>query len=256
MVWESEPDNISIPTNSVHVWMMDLDANKSLASSLSKMLSPDEKKKATRYYFEIDSLRYTVARATLRLLLSRYLKQQPTALEFGYTEFGKPFLKGDGPPLAFSFNVSHSAHLALFAFSTHAELGVDIEEHKNDLATLDIANRFFFGAEIDELKSCSKADFGICFFNCWTRKEAYIKAKGMGLSLPLNSFAVEARKYPVSKLLVSHRFPEDTTLYSIVPFEPAPHFSAAFAVNAPVQESNFIKMDMLKFWHRERQANG
>ena len=243
MVWENEPENVQKPIKSLHVWMVNLDANKSMAPELTKMLSVDEKEKAARFYFEKDQLRYIVARATLRLLLGRYLKRQPQMLQFGYTEFGKPFLSGHGLSSILSFNVSHSSQLALFAFSSCSELGVDIEEQRGDLATLDLAKRFFFGTEIDALKSCRKEDFNACFFNCWTRKEAYMKAKGLGLSLPLDSFAVEAHIDSMPKLLVSRHYPDDAKCYSIIAFEPAACCSAAIAVNSSFEKPRFIKLE-------------
>ncbi len=252
MAWERESENVSMPNNTVHVWLMNLDANRDLVAELTKLLSLDEKEKAAQYHFEKDSSRYALARATLRILLARYLKKSPAGFEFGYNEFGKPFLKNAALSPQLSFNVSHSAHLALFAFSRCSQLGVDIEMHRKEFATLELAERFFFGAEIESLKLCDQANLTTCFFDCWTRKEAYIKAKGLGLSLPLDSFAVSTEISDSTRLLLSKWYPQDPAQFSLQSFDTETSFSAAVAVNEPAAKLEIFKIkSIIDYWEGE-----
>jgi 4'-phosphopantetheinyl transferase len=121
----------------------------------------------------------------LRGLLARYLGVGPEELEFQYGEFEKPALRS-GP----WFNLSHSGPVALYAFSSAGEIGIDVELDDADFARERIAERFFSPAEVRLLRSLPAEDQPRAFLTCWTRKEAFIKARGDGLSLALDSFDV------------------------------------------------------------------
>jgi 4'-phosphopantetheinyl transferase len=149
------------------------------------LLSADERERADRFYFERDRRRYVVGRALLRKLLARYTAVGADELAFDYGQFGKPSL-GAGP----SFNLSHSGEVALYAFAAAGELGVDVEVDDADFAKDRIAERFFSPAEVRVLRSLPPAAQPRAFLCCWTRKEAFIKARGDGLSLALDSFDV------------------------------------------------------------------
>jgi 4'-phosphopantetheinyl transferase len=174
-----------LPRHEVHVWRGSLSRPAAEVARLRGLLAPDERLRADRYRFERDRSRYIVGRATLRLLLARYLDAAPGELEFGYGEFDKPYLAG-GP----SFNLSHSGAVALYAFAGAGELGVDIELDDADFASERIAERFFSPAEVGVLRSLPAESQPRAFLTCWTRKEAFIKARGDGLSLALDSFDV------------------------------------------------------------------
>jgi 4'-phosphopantetheinyl transferase len=169
----------------VHIWRGSLSRRPGEIARLRDLLTPDEYGRADRYRFERDRSRYIVGRATLRLLLARYLDAAPNELEFGYGEFDKPYLDG-GP----SFNLSHSGAVALYAFAAAGELGVDVELDDADLSRELIAERFFSPAEVSVLRSLPAGVQRRAFLTCWTRKEAFIKARGDGLSLALDSFDV------------------------------------------------------------------
>ncbi len=149
------------------------------------LLATDEHARADRFRFERDRSRYIVGRATLRLLLARYMGAEPAELEIGYGEFDKPYLDG-GP----SFNLSHSGHVALYAFAAAGELGIDVELDDADLSREQIAERFFSPVEVGVLRALPTDVQPRAFLTCWTRKEAFIKARGDGLSLALESFDV------------------------------------------------------------------
>jgi 4'-phosphopantetheinyl transferase len=171
--------------NEVHVWRGSLSRRPGEVARLRDLLTPDECARADRCRFERDRSRYIVGRATLRLLLARYLDSEPNELEIAYGEFDKPYLDG-GP----SFNLSHSGPVALYAFAAAGELGVDVELVDADLSRELIAERFFSPAEVSVLRSLPAEAQPRAFLTCWTRKEAFIKARGDGLSLALDSFDV------------------------------------------------------------------
>ena len=168
------------------MWRASLDQPADVVSGLSVALCSAERDRAARFRFERDRARYIVGRALLRRLLGGYLGMAPDEVEFRYGAFEKPFLVCDGP----WFNVSHSGPVALYAFSSAAEIGVDVEEVQRDFSRERIAERFFSPAEVTALRSLPVSDQPCAFLRCWTRKEAFVKARGDGLSLALDSFDV------------------------------------------------------------------
>lgn len=178
-----------LPTDEVHVWGATLDMSPSGLEALRQILSSDERERAGRFHFATDQRRSIIGRGYLRLLLGRILKLPADRLQFEYDEFGKPSLAPDQSfPLQFS--VSHSGDLILIAIATGRAVGVDVEEIRTDLDPDLIAERFFSARECRSLASLSGPSRYKAFFACWTRKEAYLKAKGTGLSLPLDQFDV------------------------------------------------------------------
>ncbi len=173
----------------IHVWQAWLDRGAEEVQRLEALLSPEETARANRFHFEQDRNHYVVGRAVLREMLGRYLEQVPSALEFSYGEHGKPALAGAASS-SLSFNLSHSAGLAVYAFARERSLGIDVERVKPDFASEDIARRYFSTREVNDLLSIPETKRTESFFRCWTRKEAYIKARGEGLRIPLDSFSV------------------------------------------------------------------
>ena len=174
----------------IHVWQAWLDRGAEEVQRLESFLSPEEIARANRFHFEQDRNHYIVGRGLLRELLSKYLDQAPSALEFSYGEHGKPTLAGAAASSGLSFNLSHSGGLAVYAFARERSLGVDVERVKPDFASEDIARRYFSAREVNDLVTLPIAERTEAFFRCWTRKEAYIKARGEGLRIPLDGFSV------------------------------------------------------------------
>ena len=172
--------------NEVHLWLAAVPDCLEDLKTFREVLDADERERAARFHFERDRERYIVARGVLRLLLNAYLGTSQFALTTN--KFGKPFLQA--PHNTLHFNVSHSRDLALFGFTLVSEIGADVENIRPDFATLEIANRFFAPDEAATLAQLSDSERAAAFFNCWSRKEAYIKARGIGLSLGLSTFAV------------------------------------------------------------------
>ena len=176
-----------LPEKEVHLWHCRFDANKRNIETFKRILSDDEKEKAAKFKFDIHREQAVISRGVLRTLLGKYIKKHPHDLRFGYTEFGKPFLKENS---SLGFNVSHSGNRAIFGFVHHAEIGVDIEKRKDDFEVMEIAQHFFSSDEILALENLPQIQRISAFYRCWTRKESFIKAKGSGLSFSLSSFSV------------------------------------------------------------------
>lgn len=173
----------------VHVWQADLEVSAGMLPELRATLSADELTRAARFHFPRDRDRFTAAHAIVRVILGGYLQASPAALEFSNNEYGKPALAGnwrDGP----RFNLSHSGELVVIAIARDREVGVDVEQYVPDRADLTVAEYYFSPAEVARLRALPESVRPRAFFTCWTRKEAYIKALGMGLAIPLDSFDV------------------------------------------------------------------
>src|SRR5688572_17022812 len=173
----------------IHVWSAQLEDPDCDVSRFYEALTNDERDRAARFHFERHRRRFIVGRGILRTLLACYLGVRACDIRFEYTAKGKPLL-AEPRVKNFGCNVSHSGDLALFAFALGAPVGVDVEiirpiEHMDA-----IAKRFFSPLENEMLQQVTPADRLEAFFNCWTRKEAYIKAEGLGLWIPLDSFTV------------------------------------------------------------------
>jgi len=188
--WNHSPDGIDISKDEAHVWRASLDQDAKVIANLAALLSQDERQRAVRYHRPVDRDRFIVGRGILRRVLSSYLALAPGQLQFTYNEYGKPAVSDDQNDRALNFNLSHSAGLALYAITRGRVVGIDIEYIREDFATLEIAEHFFSKDEVRSLKAvpaCLRAE---AFFNCWSRKESYIKAIGMGVSYPLDGFTV------------------------------------------------------------------
>lgn len=197
-----------------------MDQPQEVVESFLRMLDEDERVRASRFRFEKHRQNFVVGRGVLRLLLSRYLGMPPEDVRFTYGAQGKPALEGEHSADSLRFNASHSGELAVYAFVRECEVGVDVEFIKTDFETEEIAERFFSAPEIRALRALPAAEKPAAFFRFWTRKEAYIKAIGSGLSHPLDQFDVTA---PIPG-------------WSIVDLDVGSGYASAAAFNAPLNE--------------------
>lgn len=188
--WTSPPKDLILGDDEVHVWRAVLDVQASRVQSLRRTLTADERARAERFHFQKDSEQFIVARGLLRTILARYLDVDPRQLRFAYSSYGKPSLAGEFNADALCFNLSHADGLALYAVTRGRQLGIDTERVRADLVDDQVAERFFSTQEVAALRALPGNMQSLAFFNCWTRKEAYIKARGEGLSLPLDQFDV------------------------------------------------------------------
>ncbi len=189
-VWLPAPPELSLHLGHVHVWRFTLDQDACRRYQSTASLSDSERQRASRFHFQADSNRYVVSRNVLRILLGRYLNRRPQDVEIGYSEHGKPFLveARGAPPIR--FNLSHSGDYTLYAFAHDHEVGIDVERIRalHDFET--IATQVFTGAEQRLIAGAPHAEKLASFFRLWSRKEAFVKAVGHGLSAPLHEISV------------------------------------------------------------------
>jgi 4'-phosphopantetheinyl transferase len=188
--WSWPPQSLSLPTGEVHIWRIGLEQPDDFLEKFRATLEPDELERASRFHFEKHRRHFIVGRGFLRDVLSRYLKTKPEALRFSYGTYGKPALAGEHEYSSLRFNMSHSHNLALLAITEEKQLGIDVEHIRADFASEDIARRFFSRVEVESFNALATEEQVAAFFRCWTRKEAFIKATGKGLSQSLDSFDV------------------------------------------------------------------
>lgn len=181
---------LALPIDEVQLWRADLDALGADESLFRPLLSADENARASRFHFSRDRQRFVTGRALLRKILAVYLSTMPQDINFSYSKREKPALDTPYSDSKIQFNLSHSGGIALFAFSLHREVGVDIEQIRVDSDLDAVSRRFFSAYEQQQLASFSAEERTLAFFRGWTRKEAYIKAVGDGLALPLSQFDV------------------------------------------------------------------
>lgn len=218
------------------MWRVPLDIPPQLLSTLSAALDADEKARAARFRFDIHRTRFTAGRAVLRHLLARYLEIRADEVAFRYSAHGKPSLDGSAAGSGLRFNFSNAAGMGLAAFALRRDLGVDLEELKRVADFAAIAQRFFSPAENEVLFALPPESRDAAFFTCWTRKEAYIKAVGEGLSIPLDSFDVALAPGAPARLLATRGEPGGEIRWSLHELHPGAGFVGALAVEAPSPE--------------------
>lgn len=194
-VWSVAPTHPPLGPGEVHVWRARLRLPAADVRGLEALLSADERKRAAGFRFAEDRDAFVAARGLLRTLLARYLGTSPAEPRLRYGRQGKPALDADPGLATVHFNLSHSSDLALLAFSSDIELGVDIERLRRNLAYEMIAARFFAPSETAALRRLPPEQRRPAFFVCWTRKEAVLKATGEGASRPPESFEVTLGRY-------------------------------------------------------------
>jgi 4'-phosphopantetheinyl transferase len=188
--WVAAAEAGGLGPRDVHVWRIALVQPERVIEHYRELLAADEIERADRFYFAKDRTRFTVARGAMRHLLGTYLSLGPREISFTYGPQGKPDLAAPQSNSGLRFNLSHSGEIALLAVARNMELGVDVEQIRADFASGEIATRFFSPEECAKLAALNANQSVDAFFNCWTRKEAYIKARGEGLFIPLDSFEV------------------------------------------------------------------
>lgn len=199
--WQPVAKPPRLDADFVHVWRFHLNGDQVPPRTYSSHLSQDELARSARFHFAIHSNRYVTSRFAFRAILGAYLNLPPRDICFEYTEFGKPFLVAALNSQGYAFNVSHSQDLGILAISRHPTLGADVEAIRDDFGGEEIAQSHFAPSEFDELRSLPVEQRPQGFFNCWTRKEAYVKALGAGLQVPLDSFEVSLRPSQPAKFL-------------------------------------------------------
>ena len=228
--WRPPPTTFELQNDEVHVWRAALDPPAGQVWGLWTLLSADERRTAERFHFQTHRSRYIIGRGLLRTILSRYLNRAPGRLRFCYGPYGKPALVEAYGEEVLCFNVSHSRDLALFAVTRSRALGVDIEHVASDLAGQQLAERFFSPREVAALRTLPVHLRQEAFFTCWTRKEAYLKARGEGLMLALEQFDVSLVPGEPAALLNTQEGSQEASRWSLQDLFPGPGYVAALAV--------------------------
>ena len=217
----------------IHVWAVPLDPPAERVAALRRELAPDEAARADRFRFDRHRRRFQVARASLRRILGTYLRRPAASLDFVYGEKGKPSLAPGSGAGELDFNLSHSSELALLAVTRKGELGVDVERLRPMPDGEAIAERFFSRPEREVLRGVPAEQKDQAFFLCWTRKEAYVKATGDGLSMPLSRFEVSLEPGSEARMRSLDGDPAKGAAWSLRHLEPAPGYVGALAVEGP-----------------------
>jgi 4'-phosphopantetheinyl transferase len=216
---------LTLSESEIHVWQAFLDFEESALSQFESVLSADEKARAARFRFARDREHFVAARGILRELMGYYQRRPPSAIGFSsYRPEAKPALQLEYGQLPIRFNLARSHGLAVFAFARGREVGIDVELIQPSLAAEETAQHFFSRLEIKELHSLPAAMRPEGFSLCWARKEAYVKARGKGLYIPLNSFSVSLTPGQQERLQSA-----DSDRWRLRSFQPAPGFVGAIA---------------------------
>lgn len=224
--WETNWTDCILSDQEVHVWKFDLEAHDEILEEYLLVLSDDEREKAGQFKFTLHHDRYILSRGILRHLLAAYLRIQPSQVQITYNAFGKPYCNVKDV----FFNASCSENLLIIGFSKENELGIDVEFTNRKMGETDIADRFFSSKEIHQFKALEASEKIEAFYSCWTKKEAYVKAKGEGLSIPLDSFSVDIAFQEKSRILSSEHLEDDGPSFCFYSFLPSEHVIACLAI--------------------------
>ena len=228
-VWDATtiPCASKLGSEVVHLWQRRLTVPAAEVSACYGLLSREEQQRALRFRPERSRNDFVLTRGTLRILLAQYLDISSQEIRFRYQEHGKPILEGESD---LRFNVSHTDGLALMAFVRQRALGVDVEKLGREIEAEQLAERFFSEPERQALRHLKGRELQVAFFRCWTRKEAYIKAKGNGLSMPLHQFDVSIEAADRDALLATRPDPVEAGRWKICDVPIGPGYAAAVAI--------------------------
>jgi 4'-phosphopantetheinyl transferase len=217
-------------SSTIHIWQFPVAIQESEFVAFGELLSSEERDRASRFHFEKDSRRFTVARATLRSILAGYTRAPAREIRFLYSEYGKPSFKD--PAVNVQFSVSHSGDFAMVAVALDRKVGTDIEAMREDIEIEKLAERFFSTQECQTLLELPHERRLEAFFRYWTCKEAFLKAQGVGLSRGLGSFDVGLE--PRAHLAATRPDPAEAELWSMHEVESSPGYAAAVAVEGMI----------------------
>ena len=243
------PGKIRLSSADVHVWLLDLDQPDWLIRRLCETLDGQERARGDRFVFSTDRAHYTAAHGLVRHVLASYLGIPPAEVIYGYGPHGKPYLVMAGAPAVLRFNISHSANLCLCAVTLGREVGVDIEWIRVDQDHRGIADRYFSPAERAALLALPVEQLVSAFYDCWTRKEAHLKATGDGLRVPLDSFDVPVIRETRSPPAAGRHGPRLMSLPAV------PGFAAALAVSGEGCQVTALSLGPVNRDSRRRAAD-
>ncbi|MFZ0807231.1 MAG: 4'-phosphopantetheinyl transferase superfamily protein [Candidatus Sulfotelmatobacter sp.] len=228
----------ALTSHEAHIWNFSLGASESWRAICEQPLSSDEVARASRFHFERDALRFKIARGTVRVILGAYLNVPAGELRFVSTKNGKPSLVE--PKSDLRFNLSHSADRGMLGVAMGREIGVDVEAIRPDVETDKLAERFFSQRERESIRALPQPDRVSAFFRCWSCKEAFLKAQGVGLSRGLGSFDVEVNSARPAHLIATRPDAGEATKWHLHEVKGAAGYAAAVAVEGSIREIKIL----------------
>lgn len=227
--------NLEIPEPSdVHVWHLELDLPPDNLATCREVLDTTEAARASRFIRPLHQERFTAGRGQLRMVLGAYLRCPPETISFGYNDKGKPSIVTPGTEIPFAFNLSHSGNVGILVVAGFSTVGVDVEASRESRDLKPIARRFFSPAEQEQMAHLAEGEQCRAFYQCWTSKEALLKAWGTGLSTPLDQFSVSVMPHAYG--LLELNLPEWACQpWQIYPIEVVSGYTAAFSVPGPAR---------------------
>lgn len=236
--WNTPSSPVEAPIeNQAHVWKFHFSQNFEHIDVLEELLSFDEKERARHYIFLKDRNRFILSRGILRLFCGHFLSIKPSDIIFKYGNYGKPYLHSCHSS-KLQFNLSHSNDILLVCFTYNLYIGIDVEKTRSISDWQNIANIVFSHREKQVLDLLPEEQKTRAFFKAWTYKEAYIKALGNGLSIPLNQIEVSLEPDARSSIIASNIYTEKK--FSIQEFFCHPTYASAIAIEEGLS-------DILKF---------
>jgi 4'-phosphopantetheinyl transferase len=232
--WPFPPARLPTPDGNVHVWRFSLDQGDSQLKKLAAVLERNELQRADRFRFSRDKGRFIAAHGLMRHILSRYTMLDPGKLRFQLGQYGKPSLANevsDGGP---RFNLSHSCGVGLLGVTGGREIGVDLEHIREDIEYGEIARRFFSSREVSKLEGLPRETRARAFFSCWASKEAYIKARGLGLSIPLDQFTLAFEQGEAAALVEVKGKDTEPGRWSVTELSLSPDYAGSVAFEGSV----------------------
>ena len=240
--WSSPAGDFRVQSSpcGVDIWRAQLDLVPAETEALSGMLSKDEQNRAARFRYPVHRGRFIASHGILRNILSRYLGQSPESIRYSANAYGKPHLIDSNRGIDLRYNLSHAQDLALYAIAVDREIGIDVEHSGRSCQTLDIAARFFAPVEAAAIQELPERLRKKAFFACWTRKEAYLKARGSGLSAPLDQFAVSVHPEEPPALLYAAWNGKAQMKWTLFDVDPGGGYMATVAVEGRVSTVRYF----------------
>ena len=219
---------VTLPSDEIHLCLADYDqiADEQLHVSYRKLLYDAERAQEPRFYFAKDRRRYLVTRALVRTVLSRYAPVDPSAWVFSTNAYGRPQID-NVQAKDLTFNISHTHSMIVLGVTRKRALGVDVENVRAREVSIDIADHYFAPQEVTALNAVPAHEQQYRFFEYWTFKESYIKARGMGLSLPLDKFSFHYRDERAVDIAIHPELADDAARWQFWQFRPSPDYLVA-----------------------------
>jgi len=243
-VWAHAPSSLSLEPGRIDLWRINLLQPEWVIDRCRRVLCSTELERFARFHFRRHRDRYVVRHGAVRCILAAYLCVPPPEVRFQAGGYGKPEIVDAKNHSKLKFNLSHSGDVALVAVTAGLRIGIDVERVRSDASCVGIAERYFCEGEIAKLKEFPADQQTEAFFDCWTRKEAYVKARGEGLSMPLDSFEVTFGARAPALVTVAAAKPDEIEFWGMYALQGIPGYKAAMVVEGRVHQIKYWDWDL------------